>query len=98
MPAFVSEIPTTLAISGFGEPGEELERHQLALAWRQRGERRPQRRAADRHLGALVGRDRGLVDGLGDQRRLAAAAAQLVERRVAGDPEQPGAPRARASG
>ena len=78
---------------GVGEPGEELERHQLALAGRQLGDRGAERRSADRHLGALLGADRRLVDGLGDQRRLAPAPAQLVERRVAGDPEQPGAPR-----
>ena len=56
---------------GVGEPGEELERHQLALPRRQLGDRGAERRSAERHLGALLGADRRLVDGLGGQRGLA---------------------------
>ena len=82
----------TAAISALLEAGEELERDQLALA-RLRGgaSAAADRQAALALLGALVDRGAVEVGGLGGQLGLAAAAAQLVERRVAGDPEEPGA-------
>src|SRR4051794_5060930 len=71
-----------------GQARKELERNELALARRQLRHRAAKRRTAQRHIGRLV--RPGLVgiglDGhLGDPR----APAQLVERRVARDAEQP---------
>ena len=76
---------------GVAEAGEELERDQLALACLQ--PREPARRASRRSelLGARLDRGRVDVGRLGRELGLAAAAAQLVERRVAGDAEEPGA-------
>lgn len=76
---------------GVAESGEELERDQLALAGLEAGEGGAQ---GEPPLGALGARlDRGAVEvgGLGDQLGLPAAPTQLVERRVAGDAEEPGA-------
>src|SRR6185312_6653972 len=76
---------------GVAEAGEEFERDQLAVARFEVGERGFE---GEPPLGALGARlDRGAVEvgGLGGQLGLAAAAAQLVERRVAGDAEEPGA-------
>src|SRR5688572_25878950 len=70
------------------EAGVELERDQLVVARRQLGERGADGGAAERLLELLL---RRLADGrrIGDQRGTALAPAQLVERGVAGDPEQP---------
>jgi hypothetical protein len=76
---------------GVAEAGEELERDQLALARLEAGEAGGQRQAPLAGLGALVGRSGDEVGRLRRQLGLAAAAAQLVEGGVAGDPEQPGA-------
>ncbi len=78
---------------GVAEAGVELERDQLAIASRQRGERRPHGSPPQRLI--LVVGD-GLpapvkVLGVDHQRRQPAAAAQLIERRVSRDPEQPSA-------
>jgi len=77
---------------GVREAGEEFQRHQLALAGPKRRDRRLQRGAPDRDFGAVVGRDGVHVLELAGERHVAPPPAQLVERRVPRDPEQPGAP------
>ena len=77
---------------GVAEAGEELERDQLALARRSR--RASAAASASRRSLASAPSSAAApceVGRLGRQLGLAAAAAQLVERGVAGDPEEPGA-------
>ena len=75
---------------GVAQAGVELQRDDLALACGQRGQRRPHRRAAQRHLGAVVDARRPSSSaGSVTRRRHPPPAAQLVERGVARDPEQP---------
>ena len=90
VPAFDSLTPRTRGDLGVGEAGEELERDQLALARRRAspGPRATTRRRSLRSAGSTA--VRLSVGRLGCQLGLAAPAPQLVERRVAGDPEQPG--------
>ena len=96
VPALETLTPSTAAISALSRPGVELEGDQLALARLERGERGADGGAPQRRLGGVLGR-RGLEVGrLGGQRGGALAPAQLVERGVAGDAEQPGARRAAA--
>src|SRR5581483_3932072 len=78
---------------GVREAGEELERDQLALAGRERRERRPQGGAPQRGVGGLLGGRGALVGRLRRELRAPAPPAQLVERGVAGDAEEPCAPR-----
>src|SRR5204863_1193433 len=73
---------------GVGQPRVELQGDQLALARVQRGERGANGGAAVGVVGGLGDR---LVGRVGDERGRARAPAQLVERGVAGDAEQPGA-------
>ena len=92
VPAFDSRDPEHGGDLGVGEAGEELERDQLALARRRaRRARRRARRRALALLDALVGGGARDVGRVRRQLGLAAAAAQLVEGGVAGDPEEPGA-------
>ena len=82
---------------GVREPGEVLERDQLALAPAERCHRLPRRRRS-RSAAILAGSGSGRI---GDsarriRRRAAGAAAKLVEGGVAGDPEQPGPGASRA--
>ena len=70
----------------------ELQSDHFALASGQDTQRLSDRGAPQRDLGPILGRHRrarGRILGVGDEGRDAAAAAQLVEGRVAGDPEQP---------
>ena len=68
----------------------ELQRDDLALAGGQRRSASRTAVRAQRHLGAVVGPvDSAAILGVDDERRDALAPAQLVERRVARDPEQP---------
>ncbi len=76
---------------GVGEAGVELQRDQLALARVERLQRGADGRAGKRGVGRVVGDVAALVDRVGGERRMASAPAQLVERGVARDPEQPGA-------
>src|SRR6516165_4533998 len=76
---------------GIGQAGVELQRDDLALPRRQLGQRRLERGAAQGNLDPiLVVRRNRLLSRLGHQRGDPPAPAQLVQRRVAGDPEQPG--------
>ena len=70
---------------GVRQAGDELQGDELAIARLEVGERGPDGGALERVV-LLVRRD---VDGLGDQRREAPAPAQLVQRGVASDREQP---------
>src|SRR6476646_8697821 len=71
---------------GVGEAGEALERDQLALAWIEPLQRGGDGQAPLVVLGSAEALD---VGGFGCQLRLPPATPQLVEGRVAGDPEQP---------
>src|SRR5579884_3968053 len=83
------EYPRELVVA---QPAVELQRDDLPVARRQRGEGAANGRPAERDVSVVLGhpllRAYG-VDWVDGQRRLAAPTAQLVERRVAGDPEQP---------
>src|SRR6185312_530193 len=72
------------------QPGSELERDDLPVTRRQLRDGRPDRGTAQRHLGALVvpGLGLGYVFGIDGERCQALAPAQLVQGRIAGDPEQ----------
>src|SRR5687767_7033426 len=72
------------------ESARELERDQVALLAVERRERRPDRLPAERQLRVVLRRTRARVLGVALQRRAPLALAQLVERRIAGNPEQPG--------
>jgi hypothetical protein len=67
----------------------ELERDDLAVTGRQLGQSRPDRGTAQRHLGAVVVLGHGHVFGIDGERGQTLAPAKLVQRRVAGDAEQP---------
>ena len=93
VPALVSLVPSTAASSAFDSPPWNFR----ATSSRSRG------RAWRARCGRWCGGPRGpppprararLVGQVADQRRRALALAQLVERRVARDPEQPAAPAA----
>ena len=89
------ETPRTPASSALSRPAWNLR----ATSSRSRGQRAPGRRdggAAQRELGVVLGRGGVDVGRLGGQRGAALAAAQLVERGVAGDAEQPRRARSRA--
>src|SRR5512133_1859851 len=74
---------------GVAQPRVELEGDELALARVQGGQRGADGGAALGGLGLALGR-RLVVGGLDRELRAALAPAQLVERRVAGDAEEPG--------
>ncbi len=80
---------------GVVEPGEELERDELAVARLEACEGGAYGRPADGVAAGVVGHRLGRP-GLGGERRDAPPPAELVERRVAGDAEQPLAPAAAA--
>jgi hypothetical protein len=67
----------------------KLKRDDLPLAGWKPGERISDRRATERDLGSVLHRHRRGVLGLGHQRGDSPASPELVERGVAGDPEQP---------
>ena len=89
VPAAVSLIPEHLRQLAVAQAGVELERDDLAVARRQLRQRRAHRGASQRHLGAVLDPGAGDVLRLGHERRQAPAPAQLVQRRIAGDAEQP---------
>ena len=72
----------------------ELQGDQLAVARLESGQGRADRGAAERVGGLVLGRRRVAVAGVRGERRGAPPPAQLVQRGVARDPEQPrtGAP------
>src|SRR5262249_50272523 len=72
-----------------GEAGEELERDQLPLARLEPIESGVEEQS--QLVATLVDTDARRIDGIDAQLGLAPTAAQLVERRVAGDAEEPGA-------
>src|SRR5579875_2622219 len=81
-PEHLGDLPAAQA-------GPELEGDELPLAGRELAERGAHRRPAQRHLDAVLGTGQLLVGRLGGERRDPPAAAQLVERGIARDPEQP---------
>lgn len=82
-------MPTTRAISPLERPAK-LQRDQLALARPEPVEGGVEEEA--QLLAGLLGRRHARrVGGIGAERGLAAATAQLVQRGVAGDAEEPGA-------
>src|SRR3954454_17544346 len=74
---------------GVREPSLELEGNEVAVLRLEYGQRRAHRLATDDTLGVVLGREGGQVLGIRLERRAALQAAQLVERRVARDAEQP---------
>jgi hypothetical protein len=76
---------------GIRQSGEELHRDQLALPRLQPGKGGDQRGAAGATLGESVRWQSGNVSGLSRELGLSTTPAQLIERGVAGDAEQPGA-------
>ena len=78
------------------EAGVEPQGDELAVARLEAGQRGADRGAAQRVGGLLLGRRRVDVGGLGGERGGAPAPAQLVQRGVAGDAEEPCALRSRA--
>ena len=97
VPALVALTPSTSAISALERLGVVLQRDQLAVA---RGRARPSARAHGVALGGELGRlvrARASAAGAGSSAVGGALApAQLVQRGVAGDAEQPRARRAAA--
>src|SRR4051812_42269278 len=73
---------------GVAQSRVELEGDDLALAWIEVGQRGANRGAALGGLDLALGR-RLVVGGLDRELRAALAPAELVEGRVAGDPEEP---------
>jgi hypothetical protein len=74
---------------GIGQAGEELEADELALAGVEARHRLAQRGPAQRQLGRLLGGGGTEVLGIGRELGDPPPPAQLVERGVAGDPEDP---------
>src|SRR5690606_27272957 len=75
-----------------GEPGVELQGQQLAVAAGQGGDRVGDGAAAELGLvapGDVLGRTGPVVGQVVGEGRTALAAAELVDRRVAGDAEEP---------
>ena len=91
VPALETLTPSTAGDLGVVQPGVELQRDELALARGEPASARPHGGAAQRGLGVVLGRGASSAAGLGGERGGALAPAQLVQRGVAGDAEQPGA-------
>jgi hypothetical protein len=92
VPALVSEVPITPAISPLVSPAKNFSPTTLALAWLEAGDRRSERGPPNGHLGGLVGGRERFILGFRRELRPPGPAPELVERGVPRDPEQPGPP------